>query len=404
MRRAIVPGVLHLGDAMALQGTSVIVIGAGVAGLAVARAMALRGARVTVLEQADAIREVGAGLQISPNGAAVLVALGLGAALQAAGTRADAVQLCDGSTGRRVLRMDLSRPGAGGQGFHLIHRADLITLLRDGAIAVGVTIRLLQRVASVDAAAARVVTETGETHTADLLVGADGLQSRLRAAMNGNVAPFFTHQVAWRALIPCEPGAAPVAEVHMGPGRHLVSYPLRGGTLRNIVAVEERRKWVEEGWTLRDDPMEMRLAFEGFSPRVRTWLDQVQEVGLWGLFRHPVAKVWHHGGTAAILGDAAHPTLPFLAQGANMALEDAWVLAAMLDAQTDRAMALAAYQAARQPRVTRAVASANANARAYHLRGPVRMVAHAGLRAVGAVAPGLMLRRLDWLYGTDVTA
>ena len=404
MRRAIVPGVLHLGDAMALQGTSVIVIGAGVAGLAVARAMALRGARVTVLEQADAIREVGAGLQISPNGAAVLVALGLGAALQAAGTRADAVQLCDGSTGRRVLRMDLSRPGAGGQGFHLIHRADLITLLRDGAIAAGVTIRLLQRVASVDAAAARVVTETGETHTADLLVGADGLQSRLRAAMNGNVAPFFTHQVAWRALIPCEPGAAPVAEVHMGPGRHLVSYPLRGGTLRNIVAVEERRKWVEEGWTLRDDPMEMRLAFEGFSPRVRTWLDQVQEVGLWGLFRHPVAKVWHHGGTAAILGDAAHPTLPFLAQGANMALEDAWVLAAMLDAQTDRAMALAAYQAARQPRVTRAVAAANANARAYHLRGPVRMVAHAGLRAVGAVAPGLMLRRLDWLYGTDVTA
>ncbi len=404
MRRAIVPGVLHLGDAMALQGTSVIVIGAGVAGLAVARAMALRGARVTVLEQADAIREVGAGLQVSPNGAAVLAALGLGAALQAAGTRADAVQLCDGSTGRRVLRMDLSRPGAGGQGFHLIHRADLIALLRDGAIAAGVTIRLLQRVASVDAAAARVVTETGETYTADLLVSADGLQSRLRAALNGTVAPFFTHQVAWRALIPCEPGAAPVAEVHMGPGRHLVSYPLRNGTIRNIVAVEERRKWVEEGWTLRDDPMEMRLAFEGFSPRVRTWLDQVQEVGLWGLFRHPVAKVWHHGGTAAILGDAAHPTLPFLAQGANMALEDAWVLAAMLDAHTDRATALAAYQTARQPRVTRAVAAANANARAYHLRGPVRMAAHAGLRAVGAVAPGLMLRRLDWLYGTDVTA
>lgn len=387
---------------MALRGMSVIVVGAGVAGLAVARAMALRGARVTVLEQADAIREVGAGLQVSPNGAAVLAALGLGAALQTAGTKATAVQLCDGTTGRRVSRMDLTRPGAA-QGFHLIHRADLISLLRDGAIAAGATLRLLQRVTSIDAAAC-VTTDTGETHAADLLIGADGLQSRLRAALNGTVAPFFTHQVAWRALIPCEPGAPPVAEVHMGPGRHLVSYPLRGGTLRNIVAVEERRRWVEEGWTLRDDPMEMRLAFEGFSPRVRTWLDQVQEVGLWGLFRHPVAKVWHHGQTAAILGDAAHPTLPFLAQGANMALEDAWVLAATLDAHADRATALAAYQTARRPRTTRIVAAADRNAAVYHASGLRRLVLHGALRAAGLVAPDVPLRRLDWLYGTDVTA
>ncbi|MGQ0567596.1 MAG: FAD-dependent oxidoreductase [Gemmobacter sp.] len=389
---------------MALQGTSVIVVGAGIAGLAAARAMALRGAQVTVLEQADAIREVGAGLQVSPNGAAVLAALGLGAALAAAGMRAVAVALCDGPTGRPVLRLDLSRPGAGGQGTRLVHRADLIGLLRQGALEAGADIRLLQRARTFDPAAARVVTETGETHQADLLVGADGLHSGLHKALNGTVAPFFTHQVAWRALIPCDPGAAPVAEVHMGPGRHLVSYPLRGGTQRNIVAVEERRKWVEEGWTLRDDPMEMRLAFAGFTPRVRGWLDQVTEVGLWGLFRHPVAKVWHHGGSAVILGDAAHPTLPFLSQGANLALEDAWVLADCLDRHTDRATALAAYQALRVPRVTRAVAAADANARNYHLRGMRRLVAHAGLRVVGSVAPGLMLRRFDWLYGHDVTA
>jgi salicylate hydroxylase len=389
---------------MALQGRSVIIVGAGVAGLAAARAMALRGAQVTVLEQADAIREVGAGLQVSPNGAAVLSSLGLGDALLRAATRAAAVQLTDGTSGRPVLRMDLSRPGAAGHGFHLIHRADLIALLRDGAVATGVTIKLLQRVASVNLATATVVTETGDTHTADLLIGADGLQSRVRAVLNGTVAPFFTHQVAWRALIPCEPNSPPVAEVHMGPGRHLVSYPLRGGGFRNIVAVEERRKWVEEGWTLRDDPMEMRIAFAAFSPRVRHWLDQVNEVGLWGLFRHPVARVWHQAGTAAILGDAAHPTLPFLAQGANLALEDAWTLAASLDSHADPATALAAWQAARVPRVTRAVAAANANARAYHLRGVQRAVAHAGLRAIGALAPGLMLRRYDWLYGHDVTA
>jgi salicylate hydroxylase len=246
-------------------------------------------------------------LQISPNGAAVLAALGLGAALEKAAMRTAAVQLCDGVTGRPVLRMDLVWPAAPGPGFHLIHRADLISLLREGAVAAGATITLLQRVVSVDPAAATLTTETGDTHRADLLIGADGLHSVLHRALNGTVAPFFTHQVAWRALIPCDPGAAPVAEVHMGPGRHLVSYPLRSGTLRNIVAVEERRTWVEEGWTLRDDPFEMRLAFEGFSRRVRGWLDQVHEVGLWGLFRHPVASLWHCGGTAAILGDAAVP-------------------------------------------------------------------------------------------------
>ncbi len=136
----------------------------------------------------------------------------------------------------------------------------------------------------------------------------------------------------------------------MGPGRHLVSYPLRGGNLRNIVAVEERNRWAEESWSLRDDPMDLRLAFEGFSPRVRGWLDQVQDVHLWGLFRHPVAATWTRllpRGAVAILGDAAHPTLPFLAQGAAMGLEDAWVLADRLS-RLPLDQALAAYQAPRR--------------------------------------------------------
>ena len=110
----------------------------------------------------------------------------------------------------------------------------------------------------------------------------------------------------------------------MGAGRHLVTYPLRGGRLRNIVAVEERTRWAEESWSLTDDPLAMRIAFESFVPEVRGWLDQIERPNLWGLFRHPVAKRWHGNG-AVLLGDAAHPTLPFMAQGANMALEDAWV-------------------------------------------------------------------------------
>lgn len=396
------------GDGMSLIGQRVTILGAGVAGLVLARALAMRGAAVTVLEQADAIREVGAGIQVSPNGGAVLQALGLGGALQAAGLRAQAVELRDGRDGSVVTRLEVGRLRPD-QGYHFCHRADLIALLLEGAREAGVEIRLLQKIASVDLTGVRpaYVTAQGARGEADLLIGADGLHSVVRGALTGKVAPFFTHQVAWRAVIP-ETGDAPaVAEVHMGAGRHLVSYPLRGGRLRNIVAVEERRRWVEEGWTLRDDPMEMRLAFAGFSPRVRGWLDQVEDVWLWGLFRHPVAKRWHQvlpQGAVAILGDAAHPTLPFLAQGASMAMEDAWVMADALAGHDSLAAGLAAYEAARAPRCARIVAAANGNARLYHLSGLPRVVGHLGLRAMGAVAPGFALSRFDWLYGHDVTA
>jgi salicylate hydroxylase len=392
---------------MSLIGQSVTVIGAGVAGLAVARALALRGAQVIVLEQADAIREVGAGLQISPNGACVLRALGLQDALDAASARAEAVQLVDGPSGDRVARLDLARLRPG-QGYHFLHRADLIALLLKGVEEAGVTIRLLSRIATVDLSGhhAAVTLDGGERIETPLLIGADGLHAKTRTALNGSEEPFFTHQVAWRAVIPCEPGAPPVAEVHMGPRRHLVSYPLRGGTLRNIVAVEERAKWAEESWSLRDDSMDMRLAFEDFSPRVRGWLDRVEDPWLWGLFRHKVAETWVKPlgqGGVAILGDAAHPTLPFLAQGASMALEDAWVLAAALATHDSAAAALSAYQGARKPRTTRIVAAATANARAYHLSGVSRMIGHTGLRLLGRLAPGAMLSRFDWLYGHNVT-
>ncbi|MEO8241274.1 MAG: FAD-dependent monooxygenase [bacterium] len=392
---------------MSLIGQKVTVLGAGVAGLAVARALALRGAQVTVFEQADAIREVGAGLQVSPNGAAVLKALGLQADLIAASTRAAAVELRDGLDGGVVTRLEVGRLRPD-QGYHFLHRADLIALLLNGAVDAGVELSLLNRVASVDLTGARplVRLEDGTQHEAELLIGADGLHSPTRVALNGKVAPFFTRQVAWRALVPGD-GGPPVAEVHMGPGRHLVSYPLRGGALRNVVAVEERQGWAEESWSLRDDPMEMRLAFKTFSPRVRNWLEQIEDVWLWGLFRHPVAGVWQKAlpeGAAAILGDAAHPTLPFLAQGASMGLEDAWVLANSLAVCDTWATGVAAYQQARHDRCTRIVDAASRNARAYHLSGVTRSLAHTGLKLGGWLAPDLALRQYDWLYGFDVTA
>jgi len=382
-----------------LAGREIAVLGAGIAGLTVARALALGGARVTVVEQAPTIAEVGAGLQITPNGARVLRALGLGAALDKVGQRSQAVELINGESGARVLRLGLEvRPD-----FLFLHRADLIDLLADGAREAGVTIETGRRIEEVrlDGAAPRLRI-AGAEMTAPLLIGADGLHSKVRAALNGVVAPFFTHQVAWRATLPAAPGIPPVARVYMGAGRHVVSYPLRGGRLRNIVAIEERRQWVEESWSLTDDPLTLRVAFQDFIPEVRGWLDRIERPNLWGLFRHPVAARWHGGG-ATILGDAAHPTLPFLAQGANMALEDAWVLADLLSRLPPDA-ALPAYQAARESRVRRIVEAANANARNYHLKGAVRGLAHFGLRVGSALAPSAPLRRFDWLYGHDVTA
>ncbi len=387
---------------MHLASLQITVVGAGVAGLCLACALAQRGAQVRVLEQADAIREVGAGLQISPNGAAVLRALGVAVD----GTRAQAVVLRNGADARRVLRLDLARLRPD-QDYLFVHRADLIAALKAAAEAAGAQIALTQKVLSIDLSGDRPrLTTMDGPQEVDLLIGADGLHSHVRAALNGPQTPFFTGQVAWRALIPCETDAPPEAEVFMGPGRHLVSYPLRGGTLRNIVAVEERRSWTQESWTLRDDPMEMQLAFEAFDPKVRAWLDQAQDVWLWGLFRHPVAPLWGRAlpkGAAALLGDAAHPTLPFLAQGACMALEDAFVLAGTLQSAPDLTQALSQYQSARHARTSRTVAAANGNARAYHLRDPLRAFAHLGLRLSGLLAPGFALSRFDWLYGHDVT-
>ena len=383
---------------------SITVIGAGIAGLAVARALAMRGSRVTVLEQAPEIREVGAGLQITPNGHRVIEALGLGLAAEREGQRAEAVELIDGETGGRVLAMDLlrQRPDAP---FRFFHRADLIALLAEGARAAGVEIRLLQRIEEVTLGEGRprLRTAQGAEIETDILIGADGLHSRVREALNGKVAPFFTHQVAWRATLPAEPDIRPVAQVFMGAGRHVVTYPLRVGKLRNLVAVEERHRWAEESWSLTDDPLALRIAFEDFVPEVRGWLDRIERPNLWGLFRHPVAGRWHGQG-AVILGDAAHPTLPFLAQGANMALEDAWVLAHCLSAAATPEAGVAGYQALREARVRRIVAAANANAKNYHLSGIRRDIAHAGLRLVNRVSPSAMLNRFDWLYGHDATA
>lgn len=370
----------------ALAHRDIAIIGAGVAGLTAALALAAHGARPRIYEQADALREVGAGLQISANAVRVLDALGLAEEMAANALRSQAVILHD-HAGHRVMQLDLAahRPD---DRFYLIHRARLIALLEQATRAAGIPITLNHRIDS--------------PPQADLVIGADGLHSQVRARLNGAATPFFTRQTAWRALIaePTPPTAS--ASVFMGPGRHLVSYPL-GANQRNIVAVVERPDWQEEGWSHQDDPAHLRAAFADFGGPVPAWLAQVERCGIWGLFRHPVAKIWHDD-RHVILGDAAHPTLPFMAQGAVMAIEDSWILAACLNADPDQPRALARYQSLRAPRCSAIVAAANGNARNYHLRPPLAQIAHTGLRALNRAAPNKMLRRYDWIYDYDPTA
>ncbi len=379
-----------------ISGRDIAIIGGGIGGLTAALAFARRGANVTVYEQAPALTEVGAGLQITPNGARALNALGLEKALDASGLSAQAVILMDAVSSEQITRFDLSRQTPE---YRFYHRAALIDVLARGCAAAGVHVNLGTHITELDPdgsfkAGSGVVRPT-------LTIGADGLNSVVRGLINAPAKPFFTGQVAWRAMVKVEQ-ADPVAQIWMAPGRHIVTYPVSKGRL-NIVAVQERSQWAQEGWHHSDDAGNLRAAFADCGWQVKSILGDVEDVKLWGLFRHPVAAKWH-SGNVAILGDAAHPTLPFLAQGANLAIEDAYVLARCCDEASKLDQGLRQYQELRRARVVKAIKAANANARNYHLSGVQKRVAHAGLRTMGRIAPTAFLNRLSWLYDHDVTA
>ena len=381
---------------------NVIVVGGGIAGLAAAALLGRAGASVTVLERADALRETGAGLQVSPNGLAVLRAMGLEPALLQSGAVAgQAVSLRDYRQGAEVARLDLTRL-SDDQRYYFIHRADLLNLLKDAARRAGAEIVTGADVMSVSPGSpATVHLADGTDRRTELVVAADGVHSVGRATLNPDSEPFFTGQIAWRALVPNDLNLPAEARVFMGPGQHIVSYPLRNCRLINLVAVEERDDWTAEGWNHAGDPQELRQRFSAFGGDAAHILDRVSQVSVWGLFRHPVAQTWYGQGLA-LVGDAAHPTLPFLAQGANMALEDVWVLARFLSAQG--LDGLRQYQDARMARVPGVIDAANGNARNYHLRpGVYRTAAHLGLKLLSRTAPGIMLGKFDWLYRHDVT-
>ena len=375
---------------------SIAVVGAGIGGVAAALALRLRGAEVTVHERAAGLGEVGAGLQVGPNGVKVLDALGVGKAIREIGQRPDALQLAN-MQGRALMRMPLGAVAEArwGAPYLHIHRADLLACLTKAAEQAGVSFAL-----------GSTVTASVELD-ADLVIGADGIRSTLRGELSRADKVSFTGQVAYRGLVPItdlEGWDMPQETILLlGPRRHAVLYRLRQGSLLNIVAVEERADWREEGWSQPADMEELRSAFAGFPDVLTKALAAMDQGFVWGLFGHNPLDRWHTD-RLALLGDAAHPMLPFLAQGAVMALEDAWCLAHELDAQDTMSAALARYQSKRHTRASRVQREAAGQARLYHATPPVSQVLHTGITMMQTLAPGFAARKYDWLYGFDATA
>lgn len=375
------------------------VVGAGIGGLTAALCLARAGAAVTVFERAPALGEVGAGLQLSPNAMQVMGVLDLDTRLIAGGFEPEFATLRHWQTGFRTLTVplgDAMRRRHGAPYLH-IHRADLHAALAEGARDAGVKLRLGQPIDGYEIVRDRV-RAAGEDF--GLLVGADGVHSAIRAKLVRPDPPRFAGHVAWRGTVPAQALTRPLpadATVWAGPGAHIVTYYLRGGTLANFVAVEERGDWTEESWTTTRDAGELRRRFAGWHPSATQFFAELDKAALWGLFDRPELARWHDG-PVALLGDACHPTLPFMAQGAALAIEDAWILTRAVERHGVLA-GLAAYECARKARATRLQAKARSNGAFFHLsEGPMGLFSLLKFAGSALIPPDLAMRMFDEIF------
>ncbi len=386
----------------------VIVAGAGIAGLTAALALARAGLRATVFDQAEKLEEIGAGIQLSPNASRVLIALGLRERLLPSVLAPQAIRVMAGGSGREIVRIPLGsdverRYGAP---YWTIHRGDLQAALAASArTAQDVEIKLGTRIEDF-AAHVNGITVQGHSgqrvldERAVALIGADGLWSTVRTRLQGQRPPRFRHRTAWRTLVPAEALAPefrePLVHLWLGLDAHLVHYPVRAGRLINIVAIVND-EWNKTGWSAAGDRAEILRHFARWSwaDNARALIATPKQWLKWALYDR---KTPFRGGVGRVtlIGDAAHPMLPFLAQGAGMAIEDAAVLAAMLGKYIDDpADALRGYEGARWHRTALAQLHSRRQGRIYGLTGPEAFVRNLAMRVLG----GERLRaRYDWLY------
>jgi salicylate hydroxylase len=395
---------------------SILIAGAGIGGLTAALALARRGFHITLFDQAEKLEEAGAGVQLAPNATRILAGLGLAGRLEASIVRPAAIRLRSAASGGEIAVMPLDDAALESYGgpWWVIHRADLQKALTAAAAdepRIALTLgAALDEIATGKGGVRATVRRrcpgqaTMDTATAAydgaMLIGADGLRSRLRTLLGDTAAPRFAGRGAFRATVPAAllPAAdrEPVINVWLGAGGHVVHYPVRAGAAVNIVAVCGGR-WQSAAWSTaagRDEVLE-RFPAPAWAPAIRNLLAAPERWLKWALYDRAPLRSWG-AGPVTLLGDAAHPMLPFLAQGAAMAIEDAAILARELGCSPhDRIAALRRYEAARRPRTARVQRAARRNDFNYHLPQPAAFVRDAALRTLGGRR---LLAQYDWIY------
>jgi salicylate hydroxylase len=385
----------------------VAIIGGGIGGLGAALSLFRAGVDVRVYEQARVLREVGAGIQVSPNASRVLHGLGLADELAKLGVRPLASHQRRWDDGRTLLKTPLGDTVLAVFGYphYQSHRADVLAMLINALPPERLHIghRLVAFTDRGDRVEAEF--ENGERITADVLVGADGIHSTVRRLLFGPANPDFTGCVAYRGLVPAgrlkHLDLEVSAQMWMGPGKHIIIYYVAAKRLVNLVGIIEQDAWVKESWTEPGDVRDLRAAFADWDPYLRDIIETIHDTFIWGLFDRAPLPRWSVG-RVTLLGDACHPMLPFMAQGAAQALEDGANLTACLATVDDVPGALTLYEKMRQPRTSRIQAMATRNKMRFHLSdGPAQEARDAEM-ATGST--DWSIKAISWVYNYDAAA
>ncbi|MDI6029138.1 FAD-dependent monooxygenase [Corticibacterium sp. UT-5YL-CI-8] len=383
------------------------IIGGGIGGVALSASLGAQDIEAHIFERAPAFGEVGAGIQMTPNAVKILTALGTFDALQKVSFLPQNIIGRDWKTARVMWRTPLAQdcPRLYGAPFFHVHRADLHRILLEQVDLSRTQLGVQCTGVRQDGATAIATFSNGMEFEADVIVGADGIHSTVRNALFGEEPPRFTGNMCWRAVVPFDAPpydfVSPDSSFWLGPKGHVVTYYVSAGKAVNIVAVLESKDWVAESWNVASSRDELLAGFSGWHENLQKLFSRASDVYKWGLFDRDPMPSWTVG-RVTLLGDAAHPMLPFLSQGAAMAIEDSFVLAGSLAEASSPVEALRRYESLRRPRTTRVQLESRERGRTYHLSSPfARIKRDLGYRWRNLVNPQASGLGANWVYEYD---